>query len=111
MGQHLRLLGYATEACQPIIQYAFTELKLKRIVNSVLQKNSNSINLMKRLGFRIETNLHPEDAGVVGILENVDMPCMNIKEVIACYVTSDDLLIDKPNKSGTKEQKARPVPA
>ena len=45
---------------------ALSELKLKRLVNSALRKNSNSINLMKRLGFQIETNLHSADEGVVG---------------------------------------------
>lgn len=65
--------GYATEACLPIIRYAFTELKLKRLVNSVLRKNINSINLMKRIGFHIEANLHSPADSVVGILENVRM--------------------------------------
>jgi ribosomal-protein-alanine N-acetyltransferase len=72
--------GYASEACQPVIDYAFSELKLKRLVNSVLRKNTNSVNLMKRLGFRIEKNLHPLDdahpldEGVVGILEAQIVP-------------------------------------
>jgi RimJ/RimL family protein N-acetyltransferase len=60
--------GYATEACRAIVQYAFWELKLKRLMNAVLQVNMPSINLMKRLGFKIEENLHPDYDGVVGIL-------------------------------------------
>jgi ribosomal-protein-alanine N-acetyltransferase len=62
--------GYATEACQPMIEYAFRELKLKRLVNHVDSDNTRAINLMKRLGFRIEKNLHPNYGGFVGILEN-----------------------------------------
>ena len=46
--------GYATEACQPIIQYAFTVLKLKRLVNSVARKNINSINLISGWVFRLK---------------------------------------------------------
>lgn len=62
--------GYATEACRPVIEYAFKELRLERLVNHVDNENMRALHLMKRLGFRIEKNLHPDYGGLVGILEN-----------------------------------------
>ena len=63
--------GYAREAGKAVIEYAFKDLRLKRLVNSVQGENVRSINLMKRLGFRIEQNLHPDWSGrLYGILDN-----------------------------------------
>jgi len=64
--------GYATEACQTIVRYTFEELDLKRFINLVRRVNSASIALMKRLGFRVEDNLHPDYDTVVGILTQTD---------------------------------------
>ncbi len=63
--------GYATEAGKSVINYAFEDLRLRRLVNSVHSENIRSVNLMKRLGFRIEKNLHPNFSGrLYGILDN-----------------------------------------
>ncbi len=70
--------GYATEAGQALIEHGFRELNIGRIVNSVAEENVHSVNLMKRLGLRIEHSLKPKpfsgpwhnSAGVIGILEN-----------------------------------------
>jgi [ribosomal protein S5]-alanine N-acetyltransferase len=63
--------GYATEAGRALIGYAFDRLRLPRIAYGVDGGNLRSVNLMRRLGFRLERNLHPDGAGaVVGILDN-----------------------------------------
>ena len=63
--------GYATEASRALIAYAFERLRLPRIAYGVDRGNLRSVNLMRRLGFRLEPNLHPDGAaGVVGILDN-----------------------------------------
>jgi [ribosomal protein S5]-alanine N-acetyltransferase len=63
--------GYATEAGRALIGYAFDRLRLPRIAYGVDRANLGSVNLMRRLGFRLERNLHPDGAGaVVGILDN-----------------------------------------
>lgn len=63
--------GYATEAGRALIGYAFDRLRLPRIAYGVDRGNLRSVNLMRRLGFRLERNLHPDGAGaVVGILDN-----------------------------------------
>lgn len=45
--------GLAFEACQAMIDYAFCELKLARLVGGALAQNSRSINLHKRLGYTL----------------------------------------------------------
>jgi RimJ/RimL family protein N-acetyltransferase len=65
--------GYATEACRALIDYAFRELRIPRLAYAVSGANPNSYNLMRRLGFRLGKNLHPDAVGkddVVGVLEN-----------------------------------------
>ena len=67
--------GYGAEACRAIIAYGFDEMKVGRIVNSVNSENIASINLMRRLGFHLQRNLHPKPfvnssaRGVIGLLE------------------------------------------
>lgn len=46
--------GFATEAMKATINYLFKELNKHRIVTSIDPRNTNSINLMQRLGFRKE---------------------------------------------------------
>ena len=71
IGVDYRRQGYAFEACQPLIEHAFGELRLRRIVSVTSQTNIPSQNLMRKLGFRIERNLHPEwSHEMIGILEN-----------------------------------------
>ena len=67
-----RRLGYASEAAQALVDYAFSRLNLKRIVATTDYDNLASIGVMRRLGMRIEKNprLEPEWLQVVGVLEN-----------------------------------------
>jgi len=64
--------GYATEATQALIDYAFRELQLKRIVATTTYENVASIAVMRKVGMRIEKNIYldPPWFQVVGILEN-----------------------------------------
>ncbi len=58
--------GYATEMGRAIIAYGFETLGIGCIIQGVRAANLNSVNLMRRLGFRIEKGLDPGQ--VVGIL-------------------------------------------
>ena len=60
--------GYAAEACQAAIRYAFTHLRLRRLVGGASLDNDRSVRLHQRLGFRLIVN--EEDRGVTAILEN-----------------------------------------
>ncbi len=62
--------GYAVEMGRALIPYGFYTLGIGRIIQGVRRANPNSVNLMRRLGFRIENGLDPGE--VVGILEPVD---------------------------------------
>jgi RimJ/RimL family protein N-acetyltransferase len=63
--------GYATEAGRALVAYAFGTLGLPRIAYGVDGANARSVGVMRRLGFRLERNLHPDGAGaVVGVLDN-----------------------------------------
>src|SRR5260370_1314078 len=64
--------GYATEAAQALINYAFTQLHLKRIVATTTYENEASIGVMRKVGMRIEKNPSPDPSGfqAVGILGN-----------------------------------------
>ncbi len=62
--------GYATEAGGALIDYAFRELDLERIVAMTTYGNAPSIAVMRKLGMQIERNPHPEPPWlqVVGVL-------------------------------------------
>ncbi len=64
--------GYATEAAGAMIAYAFSTLRLRRIVATTEYDNQRSINVMRRLGMRLERNPSPEPAWfqMVGILDH-----------------------------------------
>jgi RimJ/RimL family protein N-acetyltransferase len=64
--------GYATEAAAAMVSYAFESLRLRRIVATTEHDNARSLNVMRRLGMRIERNPQPEPAWLqsVGILDN-----------------------------------------
>ena len=49
--------GYATEACRAVIDFAFGELKLRRLVTGCDPSNAAAVRLQARLGMRIERNL------------------------------------------------------
>lgn len=65
--------GYATEACSAVIDYAFRELRLIRIVTCTHRKNASSIALLQRLGMRIEPDATDRD-GVLATLHNNLIP-------------------------------------
>jgi ribosomal-protein-alanine N-acetyltransferase len=64
--------GYATEAAAAMISYAFDELRLRRIVATTEHDNARSINVMRRLGMRLERNPRgePHWFQTVGILDH-----------------------------------------
>lgn len=64
--------GYATEAAQAMIEYAFKQLRLKRIIATTEYSNVASQGVMQKLGMKIACNPlpHPSWLQVVGILEN-----------------------------------------
>lgn len=45
--------GFAHEACLAMIDYAFLDLKLPRLVGGAMTGNSRSINLHRRLGYTV----------------------------------------------------------
>lgn len=70
IGQAYQRQGYATEACQAVIEYGFKEMGLSRLTNGVVPENVASSRLCARLGFHQAPNLHPEGTGHVWILDN-----------------------------------------
>jgi len=64
--------GYATEAARAMIEHAFGELGLKRIIATTEYDNHASQAVMRKLGMRLEHNPLPEPhwLQVVGILAN-----------------------------------------
>jgi len=65
--------GYATEAARAMVEYAFAQLRLRRVVATTTYDNLASIGVMHKLGMRIERNPYPEPPWlqVVGLLENM----------------------------------------
>jgi RimJ/RimL family protein N-acetyltransferase len=61
--------GYATEMGRKLVEFGFTALGIRRIINSVRANNEHSIGLMRRLGFRIEANNASTPPGINGILD------------------------------------------
>lgn len=63
--------GYALEACQRMVDYAFGKLKLSRLVGGVMEENERSISLHRRLGYRFVKNPNRKDpVGLIAVLEN-----------------------------------------
>ena len=65
--------GYATEAAQALIDYAFQQMNIRRITATTEYDNAASIAVMRRLGMTIEQNPTPGDPPwlqVVGVLYN-----------------------------------------
>ncbi len=62
--------GYAGEACRAMIDYAFRELRLRRLVTGCHPDNVRASRLQQRLGMRRERNIHPQWPGWGGILDN-----------------------------------------
>ncbi len=64
--------GYAAEAAQVLVDYAFQRLRLKRVLATTDYDNAASQGVMRKLGMRILRNPSPEPPWlqVVGILDN-----------------------------------------
>ncbi len=64
--------GCATEAAQALIDFAFQQLRVKRLIATTEHDNTASIGVMRKLGLRIERNPFPDPPWlqVVGILEH-----------------------------------------
>jgi RimJ/RimL family protein N-acetyltransferase len=64
--------GYATEAAQALVDYAFGQLNLKRIVATTDYHNHGSIRVMEKLGMKVEKNplAEPPWLQVVGVLDD-----------------------------------------
>jgi len=62
--------GYATEAARALIDHAFTELRLRRIIATTSHDNRASIRVMEKAGMRIDRNPSPDPPWlqVVGIV-------------------------------------------
>ena len=69
--------GYATEAANALIEYAFDTLKVKRVFADTTRSNIASINVMNRVGMRITRHPTrpdeewPDGPAVVGCIENM----------------------------------------
>ena len=66
--------GYASEAAQALVDYAFQNLNIKRIIATTDFDNVGSMGVMKKLGMRVEKNPlgEPPWCQVVGVLENIE---------------------------------------
>jgi [ribosomal protein S5]-alanine N-acetyltransferase len=64
--------GYAAEAAQVLLDYAFSALNLKRVVATTTYDNQGSMGVMRRLGMRLERNPLPSPPylQIVGVAEN-----------------------------------------
>lgn len=64
--------GYASESAQAMVDYAFKELRLKRIVATTAHANVASQTVMKKIGMTLYKNPLPEPhwLQVVGMLQN-----------------------------------------
>jgi RimJ/RimL family protein N-acetyltransferase len=64
--------GYATEAAQAMIEYAFKHLRVKRIIAETDFENVASQNVMRKIGMTLTRNALPEPRWlqIVGVLEN-----------------------------------------
>ncbi|MCP4424717.1 MAG: GNAT family N-acetyltransferase [Chloroflexi bacterium] len=63
--------GYAAEAVATLVDYAFHEIKIGRVIAIANRQNSDSIKLMERLGMRLAYSPEADWPGVIGILDNV----------------------------------------
>ena len=64
--------GYATEAAQALIDFAFQQLRVKRLIATTEHDNAASVGVMRKLGMTIAPNPLPDPPWlqVVGILEH-----------------------------------------
>ncbi len=70
-GKQFRGQGYATEACQAVIDYAFGILRIRRLVTPANSENKGSVALLKRLGYQLDKNLNRDSIeDILGVLHN-----------------------------------------
>ncbi len=64
--------GYASEAAQAMIDYAFQHLGLKRVIATTDYDNEGSKGVMRKIGMRVERNPlnEPPWLQVVGVIES-----------------------------------------
>ncbi len=64
--------GVATRAARLVIEYAFRDLKLTRLIAHTMEENTPSSRVLERLGFsfvRREANTHPKWSGNAMVLQ------------------------------------------
>jgi ribosomal-protein-alanine N-acetyltransferase len=63
--------GYATEAARALVDFAFEQLRLKRIIATTDYENTASLGVMRKLGMRIVKNPLPDPPWLqtVGVIE------------------------------------------
>lgn len=64
--------GYATEAARALIDFAFQQLRLKRVIATTDYENTASLGVMRKLGMRIVSNPLPDPPWLqaVGVIES-----------------------------------------
>ncbi len=64
--------GYTSKAAAAMVEYAFQNIGLRRLVATTTYDNAGSMGVMRKLGMQIEHNPFPDPPWlqVVGILEN-----------------------------------------
>jgi [ribosomal protein S5]-alanine N-acetyltransferase len=67
--------GIIHEACQKLIEYGFTTLKLPRITSVIHRENTRSLNVAKRNGMRF-VDYPSESPNMLGILDNPNAALM-----------------------------------
>lgn len=53
--------GYAAEACRQIIDHAFRDLRLPRLLGGIRHQNLRSVRFHETLGYRVRKNLNDDD--------------------------------------------------
>lgn len=67
-----RRQGFATEAAQALVDYAFAQLRVRRVIATTTHDNSGSIAVMRALGMHVERNpsSDPPWLQVAGVIFN-----------------------------------------
>ena len=66
LARSYRKLGYGTETARALLKYAFDDIGLKRVIGTTDTENSESIQMMHRLGMKTLTL--PDSTKVLGSL-------------------------------------------
>lgn len=68
--------GYAMEACQALIDFAFQEMGVTKLIGLTDPENERSIRLLQRLGMQFQPAPRSWSRSLIGILENFDLKCI-----------------------------------